>query len=110
MLLRGFERGTLRRAQADGAGVTSASHRAGETPTRQPAGRRRYDKLAGQFAQEFALVHVVFEGFVAVDEDDGTSSVKRRRSSSSLSTSISRQVKPPRRCNLVSVSLTISHK
>jgi hypothetical protein len=26
---------------------------------------------AGQFAQEFALVHVVFEGLVAVDEDDG---------------------------------------
>src|SRR5271165_4530583 len=27
--------------------------------------------LAGQFAQEFALVHVIFEGLVAVDEDDG---------------------------------------
>src|SRR5882762_2513764 len=27
--------------------------------------------LAGQFAQEFALVHVVFESLVAVDEDDG---------------------------------------
>jgi hypothetical protein len=26
--------------------------------------------LASQFAEEFALIHVVLEGFVAVDEDD----------------------------------------
>ena len=26
--------------------------------------------LAGEFTQEFAFVHVVLEGFVAVDEDD----------------------------------------
>ena len=28
-------------------------------------------RLAGQFAQEFLLVHAVFEGFAAVDEYDG---------------------------------------
>ena len=27
--------------------------------------------LAGEFAEEFPLVHVVLEGFAAVDEDDG---------------------------------------
>ena len=32
--------------------------------------------LAGEFAKEFALVHVVFEGFAAVDEDDGDFIVK----------------------------------
>ena len=31
----------------------------------------RADFLAGQLAQEFALIHVVLEGFAAVDEDDG---------------------------------------
>ncbi len=29
------------------------------------------DGLARQFAQEFLLVKAVFEGFTAVDEDDG---------------------------------------
>jgi hypothetical protein len=44
----------------------------------QPGGRRRARKvsLAGEFAEEFALVHAVFEGFVAVDEDDGDFIVK----------------------------------
>jgi hypothetical protein len=44
---------------------------------RRPSGRRFICRvlygtwfLAGEFAQEFALVHVVFEGFAAVDEDD----------------------------------------
>jgi hypothetical protein len=32
--------------------------------------------LAGEFAEEFPLVHVVFEGFAAVDEDDGDFIVK----------------------------------
>jgi hypothetical protein len=32
--------------------------------------------LAGEFAEEFALVHAVFEGFAAVDEDDGDFIVK----------------------------------
>jgi hypothetical protein len=27
--------------------------------------------LAGQLAEEFAFVHVILEGFAAVDEDDG---------------------------------------
>jgi hypothetical protein len=32
--------------------------------------------LAGEFSKEFALVHVVLEGFAAVDEDDGDFIVK----------------------------------
>ena len=35
------------------------------------AAHTRAGPSASQFAEEFALVHVVFEGFVAVDEDDG---------------------------------------
>jgi hypothetical protein len=44
----------------------------------QPGGHRRARKvsLAGEFAKEFALVHAVFEGFAAVDEDDGDFIVK----------------------------------
>lgn len=44
-----------------------------ELPLSKP--RRRGDvaefALACEFAQEFALVHAVFEGLAAVDEDDG---------------------------------------
>jgi hypothetical protein len=29
------------------------------------------ERLAGEFAEEFAFVHAVFEGFAAIDEYDG---------------------------------------
>ena len=32
---------------------------------------RKPKRLAGELAEEFALVHVVLEGFAAVDKDDG---------------------------------------
>jgi len=38
--------------------------------------RARKLSLAGEFAEEFPLVHVVLEGFAAVDEDDGDFIVK----------------------------------
>jgi len=66
--------------------------------------------LAGQFAQEFALVHVVFESLVAVDEDDGDFVGESRRSSSSLSTSIFPPSEATASMQLGQRLLTISHK
>jgi hypothetical protein len=43
---------------------------------RRGRGRAGKASLAGEFAKEFALVHAVFEGFAAVDEDDGDFIVK----------------------------------
>jgi hypothetical protein len=40
------------------------------------SGRARKVSLAGEFAEEFALVHAILEGFAAVDEDDGDFIVK----------------------------------
>jgi hypothetical protein len=34
-------------------------------------GRDRRGLLAGQLAQEFLLIHPIFEGFTAIDKDDG---------------------------------------
>src|SRR4029077_13472073 len=53
--------------------VASASHPLSGGLLARPVGRPEAgatNKLAGQFAQELALVHVVFESLVAVDEDD----------------------------------------
>ena len=37
---------------------------------------QNHENLAGEFAEEFPLVHAVLEGFAAVDEDDGDLIVK----------------------------------
>ena len=36
-----------------------------------------HDLLAGELAEEFLLVHSVFEGFAAINEDDGDFIVKQ---------------------------------
>ena len=67
-------------------------------------------RLVGQLAQKFLLVHVIFEGLAAIDENDRDFVAELAAELGIASTSISRQVNPPRRESLERLSLTTSQR